>query len=213
MKKKDYIIIGITGGIGAGKSTVADFFRSKSYAVISADVLAREITSPGSTAWKEIKKKFGAKAVQKNGQLNRAFIREKISHHPQWRKKLEKITHPKIQKLFLKRAKALTKHGKKIIFYEAPLLFEAKSTHNMDAIICVSSSTENRVRRAQARDAVNSKQIRKLITAQMPQKEKEKLSDYIIKNNGSIADLKKNSLRILKEICKKYKTQSEFVET
>ncbi len=198
--KKNYILIGITGGIGAGKSTVADFYRSLSYDVISADQLAREITLPGSKANKEIAKYFGEKSLQKDGGLNRSFIQEKIIQTPALREKLNSITHPKIQKLCKEKAQLLSKNKFKIIFYEAPLLFEAKSNSKIDAVICVSSTTENKIKRTIRRDGVSRLQAKKILTTQLSQKEKEKKSDYIIRNNSSLAILKKQSLVVLKKI-------------
>lgn len=193
-------LVGITGGIGAGKSALARVFSAAGYPVISADDLAREVVAVGSPALKEIASTFGASALNPDGSLNRGWVRSTIATNPALRISLERITHPAIQALSTQRIKEHFQHGARIVFYEAPLLFEAKSDQKMDAVICVHASDDLRIARASKRDGRSENEIRSLLTSQMPQRDKMKRSDYLISNEGSEAELESRALALLKKI-------------
>lgn len=197
-------LIGLTGGLAAGKSTVAEIIRSQNYTVLNADELAREITAPGSSALAEISAVFGPNALTDKKELNRKFIRERITNYPQERKKLDAITHPRIQDLRQSRSDALFAQGEKIVFYEAPLLFEAKLQNEMAAVICVVANDSERISRTEARDNVSKKEATGLLSTQMPQEEKAKLADYVIVNNGDLKELKNATLALLEQIKAKF---------
>jgi dephospho-CoA kinase len=197
---KQQLLVGITGGIGAGKSAVASVYREAGYTVISADEIAREIVRPGSPALKEIRLLFGAQAIKLDGNLDRAFVRAKITADPELRLKLEAITHPRIQKRSLELAQAAFADGEEIVFYEAPLLFEAKSDHSMDKVICVHAPDEVRIERTMKRDGSAKEAAEKLLASQMPQDEKMRLSDFLVRNSGSLAEMQHNAMEVLKEL-------------
>lgn len=194
------LLVGITGGIGAGKSAVATLYREAGYPVFSADEIAREIVMPGKTALKEIRLLFGPKAIRLDGNLDRALLRERITADPELRQKLEAITHPRIQKRSLALAEAAFAEGAKIVFYEAPLLFEAKSDRAVDRVICVHAPDALRIERTMKRDGSTREAAQALLASQMPQAEKMKLSDYLVKNSGDMQELRINALEVLKEI-------------
>ena len=194
------LLVGITGGIGAGKSAVATVYREAGYPVFSADEIAREIVRPGSSALKEVRLLFGAQAIQMDGNLDRAFVRGKITADPSLRLKLEAITHPRIQKRSLELAQAAFDDGAEIVFYEAPLLFEAKSDHAMDKVICVHAPDEARIERTMKRDSSSKQSVEAFFAAQMSQEEKMKKCDFLVRNSGDLAELKLNALEVLKEL-------------
>lgn len=194
------MLVGITGGIGAGKSAVATLYREAGYPVFSADEIAREIVMPGTTALKEIRLLFGPAAIRQDGNLNRPLLREKIIADPSLRLKLEAITHPRIQRRSLELAEAAFAEGASIVFYEAPLLFEAHSETTMDKVICVHAPDEMRVERTMKRDNSTREAAQMLLASQMPQSEKMENSDYLVRNSGTIQELRVNALEVLKEI-------------
>lgn len=197
---RNHVLVGITGGIGAGKSALAAVFSRLGYPVLSADALAREVVAPGSPALQEIVKVFGSEALLADGGLNRAWVRSEIARDSSLRLKLEAITHPRIQALSLARSKELFSDGALVVFYEAPLLFEAKSEKNMDAVICVHAPDKLRVARVVARDGVSTIEAERLLAAQMPQEEKMKRSDYLVLNDGDQAALERRAREVLAEL-------------
>jgi dephospho-CoA kinase len=204
------ILIGITGGIGAGKSAVAALYARMGYPVFSADTLAREVVEPGSPALDEIRELFGENALLEDGSLNRPWVREKIAHDPELRLKLEAITHPRIQARFRELAKEAGEEGKMIVFYEAPLLFEAKSETQLDAVITVHAPDEVRIQRVIKRDGTSRETVEKLLASQMPQEEKMKRSQFLIENNGDEKALKNVAFAVLGQVRKKLGEKPPF---
>ena len=199
-KKQKKLLVGITGGIGSGKSTVSRIFAEAGYPVLSADLFARELTEKGAAALHDIRDLFGEKAITVDGNLDRAHLRERILADESLRKKLEAILHPKIQALTVERAANLFAQGKEIVFYEAPLLFEARSEHHMDLVICVFAPDEQRVARVMARDNSSREQAEKLLASQMPQDEKMRRADLTILNDGDLATLRERALEALGKV-------------
>lgn len=189
--------VGITGSLGAGKSTVSRVLEELGYPVFSADVLAREVVAPGAPALVQIRGVFGDNAISPDGTLNRAWVREAISKDSGLRLALEGITHPLIQARSRELTEEAFARGAAIVFYEAPLLFEAKSERGLDAVICVAASEDTRLDRVVARDGVTRAQAKALLDAQMPQEEKIARSQYIIWNDGSLAAARTETLKVL----------------
>lgn len=196
-KKKQNLLVGITGGMGAGKSKIAQFFSAAGYTVLSADNFARKITAAGAPALAEVLSIFGPKSILPSGEMDRAYVRQEITRDATLRTKLEAITHPKIQALTIEESKKLFAAGKAIVFYEAPLLFEAKTEKNLDFVICVIARDDLRVQRIMARDHCSQQAAEKLMRSQMPQEEKAKKSDFVVENNGSEAELQDQAQKIL----------------
>src|SRR3989338_8313051 len=191
--------IGLTGGIGAGKSTVARVLK-RYFPVIDADKLAREAVRPGSPALRKIVKVFGRQSILKNGHLNRFFLRQNILENKQLRKRLEKILHPAIRNLANTKVAAHFKRGRKIIIYEAPLLFETKRDRDMDVMICVTAKDQTRIKRIMKRDKNSAIAAKKMLRAQMLQREKARRSEYVITNDGPASGLKMKIRKIAGEI-------------
>lgn len=183
IKKNRHLLVGITGGIASGKSQLGAIIKKMGYPVLSADIFAKEITLPGNKALQEISSVFGSNAIQADGQLDRKFVREEIIRDPSLREKLNAITHPRIQEKTLSAVKELFKKGETIVFYEAPLLYEAKSDQSMDFVVCVAANDELRIQRTMQRDNVSEAAARKMLQSQMLQEEKIKRADFVILNN------------------------------
>jgi dephospho-CoA kinase len=189
MKKK--MVVGITGGMGAGKTVVARILEKKGFSVFSADQIAKELTATGEPLLKTIQEQFGSSSINADGSLNRAWLRSTISADPEARQKLDKIMHPAIQKRSQELIQNALNSGSQFVFYEAPLLFEAQSHRNLDAVVCVWAEDDLRAQRVQARDNRPLQEIRKLIQSQMSQEEKKSRSQFLIENNGDLSFLEK----------------------
>jgi dephospho-CoA kinase len=200
MAKTKNLLVGITGTIGSGKSTLSRIYAEAGYPVLSADEFARELTTKDAPALHEIRNVFGERAIAGDGTLDRAFLRAEIIRDEKLRKKLELILHPKIQALTWERAKQLFTSGKALVFYEAPLLFEAKSENNMDYVICVHAAEETLIQRVMKRDKSSREHAEKLLASQLSQAEKIKRSDFVIENGGDEKALARKAHDLLQKI-------------
>ncbi|WP_303870524.1 dephospho-CoA kinase [Acetobacterium wieringae] len=183
-------IIGITGGIASGKSTVTDIIKKRfNYIVIDADQLARQAVEPGSPGLKKIIMVFGQTVIDEKGELNRGMLGEIIANNEQARKKLNATIHPEIKKLYDQQIAFYRKLGIPTVFYDCPLLFETNLQNTVDETILVVADKEIRVERIMERDNLTRGQAIKRIEMQMSDEEKIALADTIIENNGSMNDL------------------------
>jgi dephospho-CoA kinase len=184
-------LVGLTGGIASGKSTVATMLRELGAKIINADDLARAIVQPGKEAWKEIVAAFGTEVLRPDRAIDREKLRTTIFQDAAARKRLDSITHPRIRALAQARAQELAAKGAAIVIYEAPLLFENEAHLWLRPVILVACDDFLQRRRLKARDRLNDAEIEQHIKAQMPLSEKRALADFVIENNGDLEDLKK----------------------
>jgi dephospho-CoA kinase len=184
-------LVGLTGGIASGKSTVATMLRELGAKIINADDLARAIVQPGKEAWKEIVAAFGTEVLRPDRAIDREKLRTTIFQDAAARKRLDSITHPRIRALAQARAQELAAKGAAIVIYEAPLLFEKEAHLWLRPVILVACDDFLQRRRLKARDRLNDAEIEQHIKAQMPLSEKRALADFVIENNGDLEDLKK----------------------
>ncbi len=193
-------VIGLTGGIASGKSTVASILRDLGAAVVNADVLAREVVEPGKPAWEEIRANFGPDVFLPDQTLDRGRLRTLIFNNPELRKTLETIIHPRVRALAEQRIRESAAAGFDVIVYEVPLLFEAKIHDWLRPVILVACDPETQRQRLMERDRVDAAAAQKTIDAQMSLGEKRRLADYIIENDGTVADLKQQVRAVLAKI-------------
>lgn len=190
-------IVGLTGGIGAGKSTVARFFIDLHINLIDADLIAREAVAKGSTGLNEIVAHFGKAILLENGDLNRAKLREIIFSEPSQKQWLNDLLHPLIrQEILYQLAQAKSAY----VLLDAPLLFENKLNLLCQQSIVVDIPEQLQLQRAAKRDDVDIKQIEKIIAAQMPRSEKLALADEIIDNSQDLEHTKKQVLTLHQKI-------------
>ena len=177
-------VFGLTGGIGAGKSTVADMFQDSGIPVVLADDVGREVVSMGSEGLSAIVSMFGADMLDSTGGLDRRKLGQMVFNAPAKRSQLEGILHPLVldrsRELFVQ----LEQAGNQVVIYESALLFETKRHNEMKGVILVIAGEEIRIARVQERDGSDREDVRKRIQAQMVEEDKRKLSDYIIQNDG-----------------------------
>lgn len=193
-------LIGLTGGIASGKSTVAAILKRLGAAIVDADALAREVVEPGRDAWKNIVETFGAEVLQADRTLDRQKLRATIFNNPAARKKLEAIIHPRVRALAEERIRQHTAAGYAIVVYEVPLLFEGNLHEWLRPVVLVACDLDTQKRRLQERDGLSAEASQKHIDAQMSLAEKRRLADYVIENDGSLEDLEGEVQTVLNKI-------------
>ena len=182
-------LVGLTGGIASGKSTVAKILKQLGAAIVDADQLSREVVAPGQDGWNEITATFGREVLQADQTLDRQKLRTMIFNNPDARKQLEAIIHPRVRALAEQRIREHGAAGFELIVYEVPLLFEGKIHEWLRPVILVACDVEIQRQRLQQRDAIDAAAAQKIIDAQMSLAEKRRLADYVIENDSSLADL------------------------
>jgi dephospho-CoA kinase len=193
-------LVGLTGGIASGKSTVAEILKRQGAAIINADVLAREVVEPDRQAWTEIVNTFGTAVLQPDRALDRQKLRAIIFDDPDARKKLESIIHPQVRALAEQRIREHAAAGYAVIVYEVPLLFEGNLQEWLRPVILVACDVDTQRNRLQSRDNLSAAQAQKHIDAQMSLEAKRRLADYVIENNGSLENLKRQVQAVLEKI-------------
>jgi dephospho-CoA kinase len=193
-------LVGLTGGIASGKSTVAKILKDLGAAIVDADALSREVVSPGHDGWNEIVDTFGREVLQADQTLDRQKLRTLIFNNPEARKKLEAIIHPRVRALAETRIREHGATGFAIVVYEVPLLFEGNLQQWLRPVILVACDVNVQRQRLQQRDGLDAAAAQKHIDAQMSLEEKRKLADYVIENDGSLADLENQVRAVLAKI-------------
>ena len=181
------LIIGLTGGIGSGKTAVCSIFSELGVPVIDADIVARQVVEPGQAALKLIQMTFGDGVITASDQLDRARLRTIIFSDPTKRKKLEAILHPAIQTEMLRQAKAL---NHPYCVFAIPLLIEAKQTDMVDRILVIDAPDELRRQRIKARDQLNDHEIDAIFSAQLTREARLSQADDTIYNHADLNQLR-----------------------
>jgi len=197
------VIIGLTGGIGSGKSSVAAMFKDEGAFVIDFDYLARVVVEPDTPAWRDIVDYFGPGILSPDRTLNRSKLAEIVFSDAQSRKALEGFIHPRI---FEKRDTLLkdikTEDPNAIVIEDVPLLFELSLNKNFDKIILVYVSRDIQIERAIKRGALLQEEVKKRLKAQIHIEKKKLLSDYIINNEGSLKNTRDQVRKVIYELKK-----------
>lgn len=178
-------VIGLTGGIATGKSTVTEFFSELGIPVIDADQLAREAVLPGTSALDQIISLFGQEVLMHDGALDRKRLSTLIFSDHEKRRQLESILHPEIRRLAVERIAQAAEAGHKRLIYMAPLLIEANATDRVDDIWVVTVRPEIQLERLMLRDGISREQAQNIVDSQMPLSEKERYATVIIDNSGT----------------------------
>lgn len=191
------MIIGLTGGIASGKSTVSNMVKEIGIPVVDADIVAREVVEQGEPAYEKIVATFGLEVLSDDGSLDRKRLGEIIFHDTSKRLLLNDIVHPAIRKRMLENVEEWKQGGYKTIVLDIPLLFESNLTHMVEKTILVYVEHELQVERLKARDNFTTEEALSRINAQMPLLEKIALADEVINNQHSLANTKAQLLTIL----------------
>jgi dephospho-CoA kinase len=200
MSGKIMLVIGLTGGIASGKSTVSRMLQDAGIPVICADLLAREAVSPGSRGLTKIKELFGPAVIDPQGNLDRLAMAEIVFRDEDKRRALEDIVHPEVRKGMYKLLGQLRSQGASMAVVDVPLLFEKKWQESFDFILVVYVPREVQEQRLIERDRISIQAARARIAAQMSMDEKKKLADRIIDNSGGVAESFVQFQNILREL-------------
>lgn len=184
-------VYGLTGGIGSGKSAVADLFEQYGVPVVSADELARVVVARGSEGLARVVEAFGDGVLDERGELDRRKMAAIVFQDPNKRQELEGILHPRIRERFEQVLDAIEKSGHAVAVYEVPLLFEKNLQNDMKAVILVTADEAIRIARVCARDGVTEAEVRARMAVQLAEDAKRKRADYVIVNDGSYDDLRR----------------------
>ncbi len=185
---RPFLLVGLTGGIATGKSTVAAMFRALGCPLIDADVLAREVVEPGEPALAQIAREFGAGVLSADGRLDRKAVAAVVFADADRRRRLEAITHPRIRERLADRLAALARSGfDGVVIFDAAVIVESGGYREMDRLVVVIADEATQLARLQARDGLTEQEARQRIRSQMPLAEKAKLADHVIDNSGGRA--------------------------
>ena len=180
-----FLLVGLTGGIATGKSTVAEVFRRLGSVIIDADVLAREVVVPGEPAYDEIVATFGRGILRPDGLLDRQKLGAIVFAAPDAKKRLEAITHPRIRERFARTLAELeARDFAGLVIFDAPVMIESGNSTAMDRLVVVVTDATTQAQRLTARDALGAAAAEQRMRSQMPVAEKAKLADYVIDNSG-----------------------------
>ncbi len=193
------MIIGLTGSIASGKSTISAMLKDKGYPIIDADLVARLVVEPGTSNLQEIEREFGSSVINKDGTLNREALGKLIFNDPVKRKQLNDLMHPAIRSEMFRQRDEHLKSGQKTLIMDIPLLFESRLQHFVDKILVVSVTEEMQLQRLMNRNSLSKDEATARIQSQLPISEKEKGADAVIYNNGTIEQSKEQLERILTE--------------
>lgn len=195
------ILLGLTGGVATGKSTVAKMFRRHGAVVIDADELARTVVQPGKPAWRDIVRSFGSEVLDPDRTINRRALGSIVFSHPAKRRRLEHIIHPRVAR---EQQRLTRQAGKKdpmaVVIYDVPLLFEAGIDSRVDKIVVVTADRETQIARLRKRNGFSRSEALRRIRSQMPMKRKRQLADFVLDGTEDRNLLKKDVAKIYKHL-------------
>lgn len=190
-------IIGITGGIGSGKSTVSELIEDAGYPVYYSDIRAKTIVHDNAELKQKIKELLGEKAYDENGFYDRKYVAETVFENEELLLKLNSLIHPAVKMDF---EKWVSQQTTPFVFKETALLFELKLNKSCYKSLLVTADDNCRLKRVMDRDNKTYREVETIMLRQMPEKDKVKLTDYIIFNNDGLEELEQETKKILAEI-------------
>lgn len=195
-------VIGLTGGIGSGKSTVAAILRQHGIPVMDADTIAKQVTEPGQPAHADIARVWPG-VIGSDGRIDRKKLAAVVFENgedPDSRKCLEAITHPRIRAEVARQASALAAAGHGVTFLEAALLVETGLYRTLDGLVVVTADDEARIDRVIRRDGATRANVLARMAAQLPIQDKIRVADYVIDNSRSVKETTEQVLRVLRPV-------------
>ena len=197
------LIVGLTGGIASGKSTIADMFKREGAYIIDIDMVSRDVVKPGRPAWQEVVHIFGKEVLNEDQTLNRKKVGDIVFSDAEKRKKLEKIIHPKITAEKLRQIGEIEAQNKRaIVIVDMPLLIETDKQGTVDKVVLVYASSRNQIERLMKRDGLSLEDAHKRLTSQLPIENKKKYAHYIINNEEPHEEVQKTVKEIFRELKK-----------
>lgn len=192
--------VGLTGNIASGKSTVSRVWARLGAHVIDADELARRAVEPGSPGLARLVEEFGPGILDDDGRLDRGAMRRLVFRDLEARRRLEAVVHPEVARLRAEAEAALAEAGVDVVVNEIPLLFEVGLESSFDIVVLVEADVERRLERLVRTRGLDRAEALRMIEAQMPSEAKHAGADYIIRNDGSVAELEAEAERVWRRI-------------
>ena len=194
-------VFGLTGGIGSGKSEVAKRLLERGLPVVNADQLARLAVAPGSHGLAQVAERFGSEVLSASGELDRACLAQRVFSDAAARRALDAIVHPIVRQLAAEHFQAVAERGEPLACYEVPLLYEVGLERTLTPVVVVNSPQQLIRARLKARDGFSDAQIEARIAAQMPLAEKVRRADYVLENDGPLAQLRERADTVFDALC------------
>jgi dephospho-CoA kinase len=195
------IVVGLTGGVATGKSTVAAMFKQCGAIVIDADELAHEVVKPGKPAWREIVALFGKAVLNQDRSLNRQTLGSIVFRNPKKRRQLERIIHPRVAREQQRLTRqAARKNPNAVVIYDVPLLFEAGIDKRVDRTIVVTADRETQIARLKTRNGLSRAEAIRRINSQMPLAKKAQRADHVLIGTLPRPSLRKQVVRLLESL-------------
>jgi dephospho-CoA kinase len=195
------LIVGLTGGVASGKTTVSEVLREEGATLIDADQIARELVQPQTPAWQELVRVFGNEILDRDGSIHRQKLASLIFSNPRRRSLLNRILHPRIKEEISRRLKGIQqKDPEAIVVIDAPLLIETGGHREMDKVIVVVSTETQQIERLRRRNQLSEEQARAMLSSQMSLEEKTTVADYVICNEGSPEETRQKAKNVFKEL-------------
>lgn len=193
-------IIGLTGGIGSGKSTVARSLQKHGFPIVDADLIAREIVEPGQPALAELAKEFGADILNADGSLDRGLLASRAFTNKDTTQRLNNITHPRINQRTQELFDEARENGAEAVIYDMPLLIDKGLHKDMDATIVVHAAEHVRLERLTTKRGLDVDDVRRRINAQIDDETRKQHADILLDNNGTEEDLTKQIAQAVDKI-------------
>jgi len=189
------LLVGLTGGIGSGKSTVARMLEERGAVVFDADLLAREAVEPGTPGHTAVLERFGADVLAPGGELDREALASIVFADPSARRDLEQIVHPEVRRLFAEGSEAYHDTDR-IVVFSAPLLVESGMHTAFEILVVVSATVATQIQRLMRQRGMSEPSIRARIDAQAPLEDKAAVADFLVDNEGTLAELQSQVERL-----------------
>lgn len=198
------ILVGLTGGVATGKSTVAGLFHRCGAVVIDADQLARHVVEPGKPAWRDIVRTFGKTILRSDGSIDRQALGAIVFQSPRKLRRLEQIIHPRVARVQAGLTRAISeRQPNAVVIYEVPLLFEAGVDKRVDATIVVAADRRTQIERLARRTGLPRSEILRRIRSQMPLSRKCRMADVVLDGTMPLSRLRRVIARLYEQFKKK----------
>jgi dephospho-CoA kinase len=181
-----FAIVGLTGGIASGKTTVSEMFADRGVRIIDADAIAREVVEPGEPALEDIRETFGDEVIAADGSLDREALGGIVFDDEAARSRLEAITHPRIASRMMQKASDARESGEPWVVYDAALIVENDLHETLPALVVVAAARETQRARIVERDGLSPEEADARLDAQMPLEDKIAAADYVVDNDGAL---------------------------
>jgi len=188
--------LGVTGGIGSGKTTVCGFLAEQGARVFYADLEAKRLMTEHEGLRADIVDAFGEESYSDDGSLNRKHLADVVFQSPERVEQINALVHPRVHEAFAAAADRAEEEGVEVLVYEAALIFESGGDEHLDAVAVVVAPDEDRIARVVERDDTTEDEVRARMSHQLPQEELRRRADYVIENDGTLDDLRRKSVNL-----------------